>query len=180
MALSPHIKWNILFILWKDGNICLFVFWREILTLWWMAAGIHSSPCRLPGWGLQPSPWPLTVRPGSQRPHALFAWRPALSIFAGTCSRCRWSRTWLKAGWRVTTPAQLSWFHTLCNVSSICFLWKSCLKLHSDPIDGKKNHIHQKRKCQYLCVIFAVRMKACGWKRKTILLMSFNMHIPKC
>jgi hypothetical protein len=46
-------------------------------------------------------------------------WRSSLLTFAGTCLLCRWSRTWLKAGWRVMTPAPPSWSHTLYNVSSL-------------------------------------------------------------
>lgn len=74
-------------------------------------------------------------------PPAAFAWHSSLLTFAGTCLLCRWSRTWLKAGWRVMTPAQLSWSHTSYNVSSIGFLWKSRWKQHRDLIDGG-NHVH--------------------------------------
>ena len=65
--------------------------------------------------------------------YALFAgrpplcvWRPPLLLFAGTCSLCRWSRTWLKAGWRVMRTALPSWSRTLYNVSSFDLLQEVC------------------------------------------------------
>lgn len=141
MAVSPHIKWSALVIVWRLQHMSPSVFgemWlftlqpvapgirptcADLLVLWiiYLSPGPHCKGT-LPRWAWLCCEHSLPFLLDAH----LWVYDACLSVFTGTCLHCRWSRTWLKAGWRVMTPALPSWSHTLYSVSAFDLPQEAC------------------------------------------------------
>ena len=186
MAVSLHIKWSALVIVWRLQHMSPSVFremWlftlqpvapgipptcADFLVLWiiYLSPGPHCKG-KLPRWAWlcceHSIPFLLDAH--------LCVYDACLSVFTGTCLRCRWSRTWLKAGWRVMTPVPPSWSHTLYSVSAFDLPQEACGKytavcLVVGGMTSTKNNVF---------VLSCISTEARGWK--TALLTSLNAPV---